>query len=122
MDARTLARLTRVNVGLLNVWAHRGLLRGLLDPGIRGRPRNIGLSAATRILIFTELVEFGFPPDAASRMVSEMPDVFTEEGFLIVPKAAPGEVGVGKKSIAGAIIHERNPANIARAMARQPPI
>jgi hypothetical protein len=121
MDARTLARLTRVNIGLLNVWAHRGLLPGL-EPGVRGRRRTIGPSAATRVLIFTELVEFGFSPDDAHRMVSAMPDVFTEEGFLIVPKAAPGEEGVGRKGVAGAIIHERNPANIARATARQPPI
>jgi len=122
MDARTLARLTRVNVGLLNVWAHRGLLRGLLEPGIRGRPRNIGLSAATRILIFTELVEFGFPPDDASRMVEAMTNVFVDGGFLVVPKAAPGEPGVGRKGVAGTAIHLDDPAKIATATAGLPPI
>jgi hypothetical protein len=121
MDARTLARLARVNLGTFNVWAHRGFLPGL-DTGVRGRPRSITPSVATRILIFTEMVEFGFSPDDASRMTSNMPDAFIKEGFLIIPKARPGEAGVGRKGVAGALTHVRDPAMIATAAPRLPPI
>jgi len=121
MDARTLARLARVNIGTFNVWAHRGFLPGL-DTGVRGRPRNITPSVAVKVLIFAELVAFGFSPTDAFVMTSKMQDAFIEEGFLIIPRARPGEAGVGTKGVAGAIIHERDPARIARATARLPPI
>jgi hypothetical protein len=82
MDAKTLARIAHVNIGTLNVWAHRGFLPGL-EPGVRGRRRNIDVPAATRVLIFRELVRARFMPDHASQIVSMMTDEETEGGFLL---------------------------------------
>jgi len=121
VDALTLARLARVNIGTFNVWAHRGLLPGLVT-GVRGRRRDIAPDVATRILTFAELVRFGFSPEDVSRMVAAMTDLLAQEGFLVVPRAAPGEDGVGSLGVAGAIIHVRDPAGIATATARLPPI
>lgn len=117
MDARTLARIARVNIGTFNVWAHRGFLPGL-EPGVRGRRRNIGQNAATRILIFAELVRFGVWPDDASRMVSAMTDATTEEAFLLVP--AP-EFGGERKSVPAVVVQLVDLADIAR-MPRLPSV
>jgi hypothetical protein len=91
MDARTLARLARVNIGTFNVWAHRGFLPGL-EPGVRGRRRNIKVPAATRVLIFRELVGARITPEHASRIVSGMPDYATEGGFLFFAPDADVDV------------------------------
>jgi hypothetical protein len=120
MDARTLARLARVNIGTFNVWAHRGLLPGL-ETGVRGRRRNIEPTAATGILIFAELVRFGFSPDDASRMVSAMTDFIIKEGFLVVPQPKFGE---GRYAVAGGVIHARDHAEMTTTTQnpRFPPI
>jgi hypothetical protein len=87
MDARAVTRAAKVKVGTLNAWVQRGLIPGMTI-GASGRRRNIDVDTATQIIVFAELVNFGVPPDKASRIVA---GVMPDTGLLLIGYDSPGE-------------------------------
>jgi hypothetical protein len=65
MDARIVAKIAGLELGTLNAWFHRGWIPGATI-GPRGRPRNIDLALAVRVLVIAQLVRFGLSPQVAA--------------------------------------------------------
>jgi hypothetical protein len=70
MDARTVARVARIGVATLNLWAQRGLIPGI-EVGTRGRRRDFDVPAALQVVVIAELVRFGFGAPFASFIVGK---------------------------------------------------
>jgi hypothetical protein len=88
MDARTIARITGIPLGTLNVWSQRGLLPGL-QTGVRGKRRDIDVPTATRIAILGEMLRLRVPVEYASRVAATMPLAAAQVRWMfIIPEQA----------------------------------
>jgi hypothetical protein len=81
MDARTVARIASINLGTLNSWVQRGLIPGMTI-GIKGKPRDIDLLTALRIVVFAELVRRLAPPEYAAQVAKSLSETQIQAGWL----------------------------------------
>jgi hypothetical protein len=70
MDARTVARVARIGVATLNLWAQRGFIPGV-EVGTRGRRRDFDLPTALKVVVIAELVRFGFGAPFAAFIIAK---------------------------------------------------